>query len=117
MTDRRKIKKILSLWIIFSSITLVIGYGIFQAKNLATGPQLAIISPAQGSTLASPLAHIRGHAENISFITLNDNKIFTDESGNWSENILLASGYNIITVEAKDRFGRTVRETLQVMHK
>lgn len=116
MTDRRKIKKILSVWVILSTITLVVGYGIFQAKNLATGPTLSITSPAQGASVPDEFATISGTAKNISFITLNDNKIFTDESGNWSESILLSSGYNVITVEAKDRFGRTARKSLQVTH-
>lgn len=117
MTDRRKIKQLLKFWIILSAIGVVLGYGIFRAKNLVEGPELFVTSPAQGSTVSDPFVEIKGTVKNISFLTLNNDKIFTDESGAWSEKILLSYGYNVVTVEAKDRFGRSAEQTLQLMYK
>jgi hypothetical protein len=117
MTDRRKIKQLIKFWIAIGAIGIIVGYGGFRAKNLVTGPELTVSSPASGTLLADPLVEIKGTAKNISFLTLNDNKIYTDESGVWSEKILLSYGYNVMTVKAKDRFGRTTSKTLQLMYK
>lgn len=99
------------------AIAIVFGYGAFRAKALAEGPRLSIVSPRDGIATSSQLIEIKGTAKNISFLTLDGEKIFTDEAGMYDEKILLARGYNIITVEARDRFGRIARKTLQLTYK
>ncbi|HEU0080872.1 MAG TPA: hypothetical protein VFQ72_02515 [Candidatus Paceibacterota bacterium] len=114
MTDRRRVKRLMKIWITLGAIALVVGYGCFKAKSLAEGPRLVVESPADGSPFRDALVSVRGTAGNISFLTLNGNKIYTDESGAYSEDILLSPGYNKVTVEAQDRFGRKVTRTLQL---
>jgi hypothetical protein len=117
MTDRRKVKQLVKFWMIFSAIGIVVGYGIFRAKDLMAGPELAITYPANGTVATTSLVDIKGVAKNISFLTLNDDKIYTDEAGIFEQKLLLSYGYNVMTVEAKDRFGRVRKETLQLMYK
>ncbi len=117
MTDRRKIKQLLKFWVALCALGVVIGYAGFRAHNLVAGPKLIVESPADGSVTGNPYVEIKGTVKNISFLTLNDNKIFTDEAGVWNEKILLSYGYNVVSVEAKDRFGRSVKKTLQLMYK
>ncbi len=90
MTDRRKIKQLLTFWIVLSAIGIVIGYAGFRAHDLVAGPKLIVESPSDGSVSPDPYVEIKGTVKNISFLTLNDNKIFTDEAGVWSEKILLS---------------------------
>src|SRR6185369_9882306 len=117
MTDRRRVKKIIKIWAVLGVILVIGGYGAFRAKNLAEGPEINVVSPADGLTVTDPFIEIKGNSKNISRLFLNDNKIFTDESGEFDEKILLATGYNIITLRAEDRFGRTVSKTLQLIYK
>ena len=117
MTDRRKVKQLIKLWVALGVIALIVGYGAFQAKNLVGGPKIAITSPMTGATTTESMVNITGFAHNISFLTLNGDKIFTNESGAFSEKVLLSYGYNIMTLEAKDRFGRTAQKTLQLIYK
>lgn len=114
MTDRRKVKKLLKIWASLGVILVILGYGGFKAKDLAQGPKLEITSPFDGQAFRDGLVSITGTASNVSFLTLNGGKIFTDESGKYSEKILLSNGYNKITVEAEDRFGRKVTRILQL---
>ena len=114
MTDRRKVKQMMTVWVAIGAFAIVLGYGAFRAQNLVEGPQLTVTSPQNGSSFDKPLIAISGTAKNISFLTLNGNKIFTDESGAYNEHILLSPGYNIVTIEAQDRFGRIVEKTLQL---
>jgi hypothetical protein len=117
MTDRRRVKTLLRIWIAVAAVALVFGYGAFRAKNLVTGPEVTIVSPADGALVESSLVSISGTARNISFLTLNGDKIFTDESGAWNEHVLLSYGYNTVTLKAEDRFGRTIVKTLQLIYK
>ena len=96
---------------------LIVVYGAFRAKSLVEGPDIAITSPQDGAITSESLTTLSGFAHNISFLTLNGAKIFTDESGAFKERVLLSYGYNIITLEAKDRFGRTAQKTLQLIYK
>lgn len=117
MTDRMKIKKMMRVWIALGAIAIILGYGAFRAKNLAEGPQLDIASPLTGSSSAESKIEVRGTTKNISFLKLNGNKIFTDELGMYKENMLLSPGYNVVTLEAWDRFGRMATKTLQLTYK
>jgi hypothetical protein len=95
----------------------IIGYALFQTRNLIQGPIIKIHSPVNGSSLTKSFVEIEGAAKNISYINLNDRQIFTDESGAFSERLLLSYGYNIITLRARDKFGREVEKTLELVYK
>lgn len=116
MTDRRKIHKHLRIWTAVLAIAIVLGYAAFAATDFVRGPTIEVASPSDGSVSASRVVEISGTAKNLSFLTLNGDKIYTDESGAFSERILLSDGYNVMTLEAQDRFGRTARKTLQLIH-
>ena len=96
---------------------MILGYALFQARNLIRGPMISIENPQNGSTLVESLISIEGHAENISYISLNDRQIFIDEAGAFKEKLLLSYGYNIMTIKAKDKFGRETQETLELVYK
>lgn len=95
----------------------IIGYSLFQARNLIRGPIIEIINPQNGSSLAKSLITIEGVARNISYISLNDRQIFIDEEGRFEEQLLLSYGYNIMTIKAKDKFGRNAEKTLELVYK
>lgn len=117
MTDRRRVKLLVKIWVALGVIALILGYGAFRATSLVQGPDIGITFPLNGATSTESLITVRGFAHNISFLTLNGDKIFTDESGSFTEKVLLSYGYNIMALEAKDRFGRTAQKTLQLIYK
>jgi len=86
---------------------IIIGYAISKSTLLIEGPLLKIDKPIEGETFTSPLLQIHGTAKNIAFLTLNGRQIYTNDSGNIYDELLLFSGYNVITVSARDRFGRS----------
>lgn len=96
-------------------VLVMILYGLFQARNLLMGPVVLINTPKNGAMSAEALTTITGEARNISEITLNDRPILVDEEGYFEEQLLLPQGYTIMTLEARDRFGRTTVETLQLV--
>ena len=95
---------------------LLIGYGLFQSKNLILGPNIAIASPLDGAAVGLNPVEVRGQADRIAFLSLNGQQIFTDQNGNFSQKLLLTPGYNSIKLEAKDKFGRTIQKILNLVH-
>ncbi|PJE74605.1 MAG: hypothetical protein COV01_01065 [Candidatus Taylorbacteria bacterium CG10_big_fil_rev_8_21_14_0_10_41_48] len=117
MTDRLRTKRLLKIWIIILVAAGLLGYAAFQAEALYLGPRINIDSPTSGISTSTSLITISGSASNISYLSLNGEKIFTDEQGIFKESILLSYGYNIVTVSATDRFGRKVTKSLQLIYK
>lgn len=118
---RKILNKNLNTYIKFISIILfiiiIIGYALFQARSIATGPIINIHSPQNGASVDTSLIEINGVAKHISHISMNGRQIFTDDKGVFNEELLLSYGYNIITIRAKDRFNREVTEELELIYK
>lgn len=97
-------------------ILVILGYALFQARNLIQGPVVTITSPLNGAVVTMPLIEVSGIAQNISRIELNNRDIVIDENGHFAEQLLLAPGYTIMSVLARDRFGRTTSRTLELFY-
>jgi hypothetical protein len=100
--------------VIILGILIVVGYGAFEARRLIAGPTITILSPKDGIATSSATITIRGTAQNISFLTINDAPAFTDEAGNFSTTLSVPTGYAIFTVQALDRFGRRAASQVRV---
>jgi hypothetical protein len=96
---------------------LIIGYSIFQAQKILGGPKINILSPINGATYTTALIEIKGVAKNVSTLTLNDRILYTDKIGNFSDTLLLNEGYNIIKLEAKDKFGAQTQKRIEIIYK
>ena len=93
---------------------ILIGYAYFEAQGLLFGPSISV-----GSEIAEvhdPFVTIRGHADRISSLSMNGNAIEVTEDGSFSQPYLLAPGYNRIILEAKDKYGRSTSQTLEVIY-
>lgn len=93
---------------------LILGYGLFQARNIISGPDIVLTTPQDGENVTNPLVAVTGSTTNINFISLNDRQIFVDKAGSFSEKLLVPPGYTIIKLEARDKFGRTTRKLIQL---
>jgi len=93
------------------------GYILFNSRIFIAGPKLSITTPASGTSFDSNLIKVTGNTENTTFISINNRPILIDEQGAFSETLLLTPGYNIIMVEAKDKFERRVTERLDLFYK
>ncbi len=95
---------------------LIIGYAGSKSINLIAGPTLTLERPVDGETVHSPYLEIAGNAKNIAFLTLNDRQIFVDDAGTISDVLLLSEGHSIVTLKARDRFGRERSETRHIIY-
>jgi hypothetical protein len=63
----------------------------------------------------SNLVTITGVAEKAILLSLNGREIFIDKEGNFSEQVSPLSGYSIITLNAKDKFGKTAEKKFELV--
>ena len=95
---------------IFMLIALgILIYAYYGFRTFLSGPSIHITSPSNGITLTQPLITIEGTAENIARVELNNRQIFIDENKRFTEKLLLQKGYNIITIQAVDKFKRKIQ--------
>lgn len=85
---------------------LFIGYALFQARFLLSGPVLTFENTPE-TIQTQRMVTLEGLAKNIVFITLNGRQIYTDKNGYFKEALVLENGYTIATLQAHDRYGRS----------
>lgn len=96
---------------------LILGYSIFQAQKIWNGPKITVLSPINGATYTTGLIEVKGVAKNVSTLTLNDRPLYTDRQGTFSDTLLLLPGYNILKLEAEDKFGSETVEYIEIIYK
>ncbi len=96
---------------------VVVGYSLFQAHAIINGPVITVYSPQNGTVYTNTLIEIRGKVENVSYLNLNGKQIFTNSKGEFNEKLLLSPGYNILVLDAKDKFGKKTEKKLELILK
>ncbi len=107
-----KFRKKLTIWGTVSVLVLILGYALFNARQLINGPEIIIKSPENGRSFDMPFIEIFGVAKNTSFISMNGKTIYVNEDDEFREKLLLPPGTSIIKIDARDRFERSTEETL-----
>ncbi len=105
-------KKIL-LFLAFLALAL---YSLFQARFIILGPDISVTSPLDEARVTTRVIDLVGNAQNISYISVNDRPIFISEKGDSNEKLIVENGLSIITIRAKDRFGRQTEKTIRVVY-
>ncbi len=113
MRNSTIIRKVL----LFSLFSIVAIYSLFQAQKLINGPSIEIYSPLNGSTYSQTLIEVEGRATNIAYLNMNDRAIFTDKNGYFNEKFLLSPGYNVIKLDARDKFKKYTEKKLEIILK
>jgi len=90
-------------------------YGLYRASAFLGGPSIVIEYPLNGQGVKQSFTEISGRASNLSSLFLNGRQIFTDKEGRFKGDLLLADGYNIIELSGADKFGRKVKEKLELV--
>jgi len=114
---RITLKKVLTNTLIVFIVGIIIFYAYYQSRAILAGPQILITEPQDGIvTATSSLILVRGVATHAKEITLQGRPIFIDLKGNFTEQLLLVNGYNIIELTAKDEQGRQIKKVIELMY-
>ena len=111
--DAKKILKIVSLSVFLIFIVI---YAFFRTKDLIFGVKITDVNIIDGIKVTDNILKITGNARNAVSLTLNDRVISIDQKGNFDETIALLSGYNIISIKAKDEFGNSDEKNYKLIY-
>jgi hypothetical protein len=115
----KKIAQIAGLSIFF---ILILVYAFFRSKDLIYGVKIRNVnidgmSAQSGATIKDKVMNVTGNAKNAINLSLDGREILMDAGGNFNETIALLPGYNIINIEAKDKFGYVDEKNYKLMYK
>jgi hypothetical protein len=117
--DAKKILKISSLSIFFA---IIIIYGFFGAKNIIFGVKIKDVNINRqpiinGSVFKESALIISGNAKNAVNLSLNGREISINQDGDFNETIALLLGYNVLVLQAQDKFGYTDEKDYQLIYR
>ena len=107
----------LKITLVCALVLIIVGYSLFQAQKLLRGPIIDVYTPQNGATYNQTLIEIDGRARNVAYLNLDGRAIFTDKDGYFKEKILLSPGYNVIKLDAQDKFKTYKEKILEVILK
>lgn len=85
-----------------------------QVNNFVSAPRLVIIKPADGSSTDGNSTHVTGVAEKDAMVFINDQKVLVSENGEFSEDVNLRPGPNMITVKARSKFDKEATQSVSI---
>ena len=92
----------------------VLGYAYYEARGMLFGPSITVTS--QVTEVREPFVTIRGRADRIASLSMNGKTVSVTENGVFEEPYLLAPGYNRIVLDARDKYGRSRSQTIEIVY-
>jgi len=111
--DAKKILKITSLSVFFLFIII---YAFFRSYDLILGVKIKRLNIVDGAKVTESVTEIKGNAKNAINLTLNGREISIDQKGDFSETIALFPGYNILNLQAQDKFGNKDEKNYKLIY-
>ncbi len=90
----------------------------YEFRKVWKGPDISLsCGSCVGLISESGSYKISGKTQNIAEIFLGSKKIYVNSNGDFEQSVLLYPGENLISLHAKDRFGKEVKKDIAVYYK
>ncbi len=87
-------------------VVLVCGFVGMKLYPLVHGPDVLLSTFKDGANLDNPMVSVSGKALYTKNLMVNGNPLALSPDGSFSETIVLNPGYNVVSLQAKDQFGK-----------
>lgn len=102
---------LLSLLVLF-----IVGYYLWhQISSFNSTPYLFVSNPYEDQTTNNPNITVEGETEKETTVRINEQDVFVDPDGYFKEEITLQPGKNVFIIEAINKFGKTAKETRNII--
>ncbi len=101
--------------VVAAVILALVGYLGWEVKNIYTPPKLTIISPPSETVTTNSYLAILGQAEPETTITINQQEILADESGNFNQTVDLTVGLNVFKISASKKHSAAKTVTISIL--
>jgi len=105
---------VIKLLVVSSFILVIAIYASLKFEDYLKGPLVEIYEPNSG-VIATSTVFIKGRAERISFLYLNDSPLFVDTNGHFNRRVTLFEGYNHLRIKARDKFEREIVKDVELL--
>lgn len=105
-----------SVIVVFFCLVLIGTYLLFQYRSAFIPPYLNVSSPKQSSITSGDIK-VSGKADSNATVSINDEPVTVSSTGEFTKAITLFPGRSIITVKAKNRYGKEATVTREVVVK
>lgn len=112
MSSKKTVKVsglVVFLFVIFS-------VAFFGASDLIFGVKIKNVNIQDGAKMPDSVLRVTGNAKNAISLSLNGREISINNAGDFDETIALLSGYNIVNIKARDKFGYVDEKNYKLMH-
>lgn len=116
MTKTINIKSYLRVGLITGLFAFIIFYTILKTHALTHGVELSISGIQNGEVSTKNLLKITGKAIHAKHIHINGREILVNEKNEFSEDLVLSPGYNVISINAEDKFNKKTEKLYQVLY-
>lgn len=116
MTRTTNIKNYIKIISLFGLFAFIISYSVMKTLPLLRGVELSLTGIKDGGTVSSNMLALAGRALHAKHLRINGHEILINEKSEFSENIFLLPGYNIVTVDAEDRFDKKLNRSYQILY-
>lgn len=98
---------------LFSVLILIIGvFSYWKVDFLLKGVDIKTTIVGNKN---SSIIQIKGNAKNSVYLSLDGREIFINKAGDFSENVALLPGLSIVSLKAKDRFGKITKKEFKII--
>ncbi|MBX4186762.1 MAG: DUF4115 domain-containing protein [Candidatus Doudnabacteria bacterium] len=80
-----------------------------EIRSVLVPPYLQLLEPGNDLTVDGNSIVVSGKSEIGAEVFINNQPVLSDQSGNFTETLLLSSGLNVVEVSAKNKFNKTSR--------
>ncbi len=113
---KTKIKVFLLIFGLLSISTLTV----FELRKVISGPKIILDCKNKDKCIDiksdKNIYLLTGKTKNVSTLFIGNRKIFMDTHGNFTEEILLYPGDNLISIKSIDRFGKEVKKDISIYY-
>lgn len=97
----------------FFSFILI--FTLSNTRFLSKGISLEINGVEDGGVYNENVLNIDGNAKRSKHLTVNGREVTINQSGEFTDTLVLLPGYNIISISAEDKFGKKTEEIFEVI--
>ena len=93
------------------------GFVAMKIYPLVHGPAINLGTLSDGASVADPMIRIAGKALYTKDLAVNGNPLPLSPDGSFDDKLVLNPGYNVISLQARDRFGKVSNHDYEIVLK
>lgn len=95
---------------------LLAGYAYFRGFTLLHGDTMQIQGLTEGIHITTPFVSLSGSIDHAISLRVNGRNVSTNQDGDFTDELVLLPGYNITTIESRDKFGHVNQKIMRTYY-